>query len=150
MAMTVASIFYFEFWFLWGVVLNAFLGAFWTHLWILRASLGVLWASFGLLWMPFGCCGVPWGSFGDPRRLLGPPWAARVRFPRFSGKFRAAFGFHFEFIFRVFLFFCWALFFDRFLKRFCIDFGTVFGAFLVSFFRTFQTSRKMLHTTKML
>ena len=46
-AMTVASGFNFEFWFLSGVVLNAFLVAFWRPSWIVRACLGVLWGSFG-------------------------------------------------------------------------------------------------------
>ena len=41
-AMTVASIFHFEFWFLWGIGLGAFLGAFWRALWVLRVSLGML------------------------------------------------------------------------------------------------------------
>ena len=49
-AMTVASIFYFEFWFLWGVVLNAFLVAFWRPFWILR----VLWSLLGIIWGSFG------------------------------------------------------------------------------------------------
>ena len=50
-AMTFSSIFHFKFWFRWGVVLAAFLGAFWRPLWVLRASLGLL-------------LGVTWGSLG--------------------------------------------------------------------------------------
>ena len=84
--MTVASIFHFEFWFLWGVVLGAFLGGFWRPLWILRASLGVLWGSFGgplreflgsldVLLAAVGCLGgplgVPGGSWDVPERLGG-------------------------------------------------------------------------------
>ena len=83
-AMTVASIFYFEFGFLWGVVSNAFLGALWRPLWRLRASLGVFWGSFGgplgdflgsldVLLAAVGCLGgplgVPRGSWDVPGRL---------------------------------------------------------------------------------
>ena len=81
-AMAVASIFRFEFWFVWCVVLATFLGAFWMPLWVLRASLGVLWGSFGapladfwgsldalgLLW---GALGAVWGSNGAPGTSLG-------------------------------------------------------------------------------
>ena len=67
-AMTFASFFHFEFWFLWGVVLGAFLGGFWRPLWILTAPLAVLSGSFGgplddflvLLWI----VSAPLGPFG--------------------------------------------------------------------------------------
>ena len=69
-AMTAASIFYFEVWSLWGVVLSASFVAFWSPLWILRASLGVFWGSFGgplvdfllsldVLLAAVGCLGRP-------------------------------------------------------------------------------------------
>ena len=48
-AMTVASIFYFEFWFLWGVVLNAFLVAFWSFV----DPKGVPWSLLGVIWGSF-------------------------------------------------------------------------------------------------
>ena len=82
-AMTVASVFYFEFWFLWGVVLSASFVAFWRPLWILRASLGLFWGSFGgplgdflgsldVLLVAVGCLrgslGVPGGSWDVPGR----------------------------------------------------------------------------------
>ena len=82
--MTVASIFHFEFWFLWGIGLGAFLGAFWRALWVLRASLGVLCGSFcglfgdflgslDVLLVAVGVLGgrlrVPWGSLDVPGRL---------------------------------------------------------------------------------
>ena len=40
--------------------------------------------------------------------------------------------------------------FYRFLKRICIDFGFMLEAFLESFFGAFPSSRKMLHTTKVM
>ena len=82
--MTVASIFHFEFWFLWGIGLGAFLSAFWRALWVLRACLGVLWGSFGgslgdflgsldVLLVAVGVLGgrlrVPRGSLDVPGRL---------------------------------------------------------------------------------
>ena len=80
--MTVASIFYFEFWFLWGVVLSASFVAFWKPLWILRASLGLFWGSFGgplgdflgsldVLLAAVGCLGGPLGVPGVSWDLLG-------------------------------------------------------------------------------
>ena len=88
-----------------GVVL----GAFWKPLWAPRAALGVFWGS----------CAHPLGDFlgssdvllavvgclGGHRDLLEPPWAARVRFPGFSGKFWEAFWLHFELIFMFFALF---------------------------------------------
>ena len=81
-AMTVASIFYFEFWFLWGVVLSASFVAFWRPLWILRASLGLFWGHLGVRWVTFwglwtsfwllwGALGVLRGSKGAPGTSLG-------------------------------------------------------------------------------
>ena len=99
-AMTVASIFHFEFWFLWGIGLGAFLGAFWRALWLLRASLGVLWGSFGgslgdflgsldVLLVALGVLGgrlrVPWESLDVPGRLGG-------HFPNFPGNYGRPFG----------------------------------------------------------
>ena len=52
-AMTVASIFQFEFWFLSDVVLGAFLGALWRPLWILRGPSEAFGRHFG----------GPWGDF---------------------------------------------------------------------------------------
>ena len=77
--MTFASIFHFEFWFLWCVVLGAFLEAFAGPEGVPWTPLGVIWGSFGWLFGlfggPFGCCGVPWGPFGGawdvPGRLGG-------------------------------------------------------------------------------
>ena len=80
-AMTFASIFHFEFWFLWGVGLGAFLGAFWRPLWnpkgvpwSIGGHLGVLWVTFWGLWTSFwllwGALGVPWGSQGAPGAFL--------------------------------------------------------------------------------
>ena len=101
-AMTVASIFHFEFWFLWGVVLNAFLVAFWRPLWILRASLGVFWESFGVLWVTFwalwtsfwlllGPLGVLWGSQGSPGTSLGASGAISGIFREIPGGLLAPF-----------------------------------------------------------
>ena len=88
-AMTVASIFHFEFWFLWGVVLHAILVAFWRPLWILREPLGVLWGSFGdpldVLLAAVGCLGGPLGSQGAPGTSLGASGAI-------SGIFREIMG----------------------------------------------------------
>ena len=96
-AMTVASIFHFEFWFLWGIGLGAFLGAFWRALWVLRACLGVLWRSFGGSLSDFlgsldvllvavgglrGRLGVPGGSLDVPGRLGCDFWD----FPGNSGR----------------------------------------------------------------
>ena len=156
-AMTFASIFHFEFWFLWGV----FLMLFWMPFGSLLDPKCVAWGPFGVVWgcfgslfrvfgRHFGCCGVPWGSFGGPRALLGRPWAPRGRFPGFSGKFREPFWLHFGLIFHVFLVLFRDLFFHRFLKRFCIDLGVILEAFLESFFGDFPSSRKMLHPTKTL
>ena len=83
-AMTFASIFHFEFWFLWGV----FLMLFWMPFGSLLDPKCVAWSPFGVVWgcfeslfrvfgRHFGCCGVPWGSFGGPRALLGRPRAPR-------------------------------------------------------------------------
>ena len=83
--MTVASIFYFEFWFPWGVVLNAFLVAFWSF----ADPKGVPWSLLGKFGGPLGdflgsldvllaavlCLGgplgVPGGSWDFPWRLGG-------------------------------------------------------------------------------
>ena len=70
---------------------------------------------------------MPFGSLLDPK---GVPWSP----------FGVIFG-CFGVVFR-------ALFFDRFLKGFCIDFGVILEAFLESFFGAFPSSRKMLHPTK--
>ena len=139
-AMTVASIFYFEFWFLLGVVLNAFLGAFWRPWWMLMASLGVFWGSFGgplgdflgslvVLLAAVGC-------LGDPLGVSGASWDVPGRLGRdfqdFPGNSGRPFG-------SVFL-----LIFEAMLYRCCL------GAFLEVFFSTVPSSRKMLHPTKVL
>ena len=157
-AMTFSSIFHFKFWFRRGVVLAAFLGAFWRPLWVLRASLGLLGGSFGGPWGDFlgslevllaavGCLrgplGIPGGSWDVLGRLGGD-------FRDFPGQFREAFWLHFGMIFGVFSLIFWTLFFGRFLKRFYIDFGIILGAFLECFFGTFPTSRKMMHPTNIL
>ena len=110
-AMTVASVFHFEFWFLWGIGLGAFLGAFWRALWVLRASLGVLWGSFGgslgdflgsldVLLVAVGVLGgrlrVPWGSLDVPGRL-------GADFRDFPGNSGTPFGFIFGTILLFFL-----------------------------------------------
>ena len=82
MTMTVASIFYFEFWFLWGSVLNAFLVAFWRPLSIQRGSLGVFWGSFcgplidflGSLDFLFAAVGCFEGPLGVPGCSWDIPW----------------------------------------------------------------------------
>mgnify|MGYP007060111267 CR=1 FL=1 len=125
---------------------------------MLMASLGVFWGSFegplgdflgslDVLLAAVGCLGGPLGIPGVSWDLLGRLGCDFRDFPGNSGR---PFGSILSSCFVFLSVFCWALFFDRFLKRFCIDFGTIFGAFLVSFFGTFQTPRKMLHTTKML
>ena len=48
-AMTVASIFHFEFGFLWGVVLNAVVVAFWSFV----DPKGVPWSLLGAIWGSF-------------------------------------------------------------------------------------------------
>ena len=96
-ATTVASIFYFEFWFLWGVVLNAFLGAFWRPWWMLMASLGVFWGSFGGPLDDFlgssvvplaavGCLGGPLGIPAVSWDLLGRLGCDFRDFPGNSGR----------------------------------------------------------------
>ena len=70
-AMTLASIFHFEFWFLWGVVLGSFLGVFWKPLRVVRASLGLLWGSFGGPWAHFL---GPLECFWLLRRAMGFLW----------------------------------------------------------------------------
>ena len=99
-AMTFSSIFHFKFWFRRGVVVAAFLGAFWRPLWVLRASLGLLGGSFGGPWGDFlgslevflaavGCLrgplGIPGGSWDVLGRLGGD-------FRDFSGNFGRPFG----------------------------------------------------------
>ena len=118
MAMTVASIFYFEFWFLWGVVLNAFLVAFWRPLWILRASLGVFWDSVGVLWVTlwalwasfwllWGPLGVLWGSQGSPGTPLDASGAISGNFREIPGGVLAPFSDHFGcFFFALFVGVC--------------------------------------------
>ena len=69
-AMAIASILLLEFWFLCGVVLDAFwdpLGVLGVFLWGL---LGVIWDSFG---SSFGPSGTPLGSRGGP---LGIRWCS--------------------------------------------------------------------------
>ena len=78
-AMTFASIFHFKCWFLWGVVLAAFLGGIWKRLWILRAFLGLLWGSFGVLWVTFlGSLEVLLAAVGCLRAPLGLPGGSWV------------------------------------------------------------------------
>ena len=113
-AMKVASIFYFEFWALWGVVLSASFVAFWRPLWILRASLGVFWGHLGVRWVPWTSFWLLWGALGVLCGSLGVPgkvWGVAGAIFEFSGKFREAFWLHFEVIFVLFLIFFWALFF---------------------------------------
>ena len=102
-AMTVASIFHSEFWFLWGVGLGVFWGA-WRPLWVLRASLGLLGGSFGGPWGDFlrslevflaavgclrGSLGIPGGSWDVLGRLGGD-------FRDFPGNSGRPFGFILE------------------------------------------------------
>ena len=76
--MAFSSIFHFKFWFRWGVVLAAFLGAFWRPLWVLKASLGLLGGSFGGPWGDFlGSLEVllaPVGCLRGPLGILGGSW----------------------------------------------------------------------------
>ena len=103
--MTVAAIFRFEFWFVWCVVLAAFLGASWRPLCVLRASLGVLWRSFGAPWgdiwgslevllAALGCLGGPlgvlWVSKGAPGSLLGASGAISGIFREIPGALLAS------------------------------------------------------------
>ena len=140
----------------------AVLGVFLRHLWLLIWSIGVLWVSFGapcgdicasleiLLAIVIGALGVLWGSVGCPRAPVGRRWAPRDRFPGLSGKFREPFWHDFGYLLHVFLIICWGLFFDRFVKRFCIDVDVILEAVLESFVVNFQTSRDMLQPTKTL
>ena len=112
--MTVASIFHFEFWFLWGVVFGAFLGAFWRPVWILRASLGALCGSFGapldvffasldVLLVAVGCIGVLWASQGAPGTYLGGSGVISGIFREILGGLLVPFWTHCWSFFRVFL-----------------------------------------------
>ena len=96
-ALTFASTFHFECWFLWGIGLGAFLGAFWRALWVLRASLGVLWGSFGgplgdflgsldVLLAAVGCLGGPLGVPGRSWVVPGRLGADFRDFPGNSGR----------------------------------------------------------------
>ena len=77
-AMAVASIFRFEFWFVWCIVLARFLGAFCRPLWVLRASLGVLWGSFGAPWGDiWGCLDVLLAALGCLGGPLGVLWVSK-------------------------------------------------------------------------
>ena len=102
MTMMVAWISYFEFGFLWGVVLNAFLGALWRPLWRLRASLGVFWGSFGgplgdflgsldVLLAAVGCLGRPLGVQGGSWESLGASGAISGIFREILGRLLAPF-----------------------------------------------------------
>ena len=101
--MTVASIFHFEFWFLWGIGLGAFLGAFWRALWVLRACLGVLWGSFGgslgdflgsldVLLVAVGCLGDLLEGPGVPGTSLGASGLISGIFREIPGGLLGSFG----------------------------------------------------------
>ena len=96
-ATTVASIFYFEFWFLCRVVLTPFFVAFWRPFWLLRASLGVFSWSFGgplgdflgsldVLLAAVGCLGGPLGIPRVSWDLLGRLGCDFRDFPGNSGR----------------------------------------------------------------
>ena len=76
-AMTVASIFRFEFWFLWCVVLGVFFVPFGR----LCGSQGFLWSVFEVIWrcfgLLFGVLGRPLGCFGVPWGPLGVLWVSK-------------------------------------------------------------------------
>ena len=97
-------------------------------------------AAVGCLGGPLG---IPWVSWD----LLGRLGCDFRDFPGNSGRPFGSILSLFSMLFRSFVGLCFC---HRFLKRFCIDFGTILGAFLVSFVGTFQTPRKTLHTTKMM
>ena len=130
---------------------------------------------FGVLLAVVGCLGVLWESFGGPLgdflasldvllaavECLGGPlgipggsWDVPGRFgrdlPDFPGNFGRSVGSILHSFLVFFILFCWALVFDRFLKRCCIDVGIILVALLETCFGTFPTSRKRLHPTTML
>ena len=102
---------------------------------------GVPWRLLGIIWGPLGdflgsldVLLAAVGSLGAGLGILGGSWDVLGRlggdFRDFPGNYGRPFG---SILRGVFSFFVWGLFFERFLKRFCIDFGIIVEAFLLSF-----------------
>ena len=116
--MTVASIFHFEFWFLWGVFFMPF-GCLLEAFWIPRASLGVLLGSFGgalghflgsldVILAAVGCLG---GPLGVPGRSWVVPGRLGADFRDFPGNSGRPVGFIFEYVWVFFGYFSGLFFF---------------------------------------
>ena len=102
---------------------------------------GVPWSLLGVIWGPLGdflgsldVLLAAVGSLGGPLGILGASWDVPGRlwvdFRDFPGNSGRPFGFILTSFLVCFSLFVWGLFFERFLKRFCIDFGIIFEAFL--------------------